>query len=139
MGELKTKRTAASVSDFVESVKDEGRRRDCRDVLRLMTAITKARPRMWGASIVGFGSYRYKSASGREGDWFLTGFSPRKADLTIYVTGGFEAHQDLMDRLGKYKTGQTCLYVKKLADVDRAVLKKLLQRSVRGAGRDGRF
>jgi hypothetical protein len=93
--------------------------------------VTKEDPKMWGASIVGFGRYRYKYASGREAEWPITGFSPRKGDLTLYLTSGFESSTDLMKRLGKYKTGKSCLYVKKLADVDLGILKQLVAKSVK--------
>jgi hypothetical protein len=86
---------------------------------------------MWGPSIVGFGRYRYKYESGREGEWPITGFSPRKGDLTLYIIGGFDSFSDLMARLGKYKTGKSCLYIKRLSDVDAKVLKKLVQQSVK--------
>jgi predicted CopG family antitoxin len=130
MAELKTKPTESSVSDFIDTVAEEKRRQDCRVVLDLMEAATKASPEMWGSSIVGFGRYRYKGKSGREGEWMITGFSPRKNDLTIYIMSGFEHFPDLMRRLGKYKTGKSCLYIKKLDDVDLNVLKELVEKSV---------
>ena len=130
MGEPKTKATEASVSDFLDTVSDDTRKRDCLTVLRLMTEVTGERPTMWGASIVGFGRYRYTYESGRQGEWPIVGFSPRKNDLTLYITPGFGPFEDLMARLGKYKTGKSCLYIKKLSDVDLAVLRDLLARSV---------
>jgi len=130
MAELKTRRTRASASAFVSAIGDEDVRRDCRTLVRMMKKATKAPPRMWGGSIVGFGSYHYRYASGREGDWFLTGFSPRKRELTLYIMAGFERHPELLRRLGKYKTGKSCLYVKRLADVDLRVLRELVEESV---------
>jgi hypothetical protein len=129
--ELKTKVNDASVTKFIEGVADEAKRNDCFEILKLMKQVTKEEPKMWGASIVGFGSYHYKGASGREGDWMLTGFSPRKQALTVYLMHGFDAHKDLLKKLGKYKTGMGCLYIKTLDDVDRKVLKQLVTASVK--------
>ncbi len=131
MAELKTKPTAESVSAFLDKLSDESRREDCQAVIEIMEDVTKEEPEMWGASIVGFGRYRYKYASGREGEWMITGFSPRKNDLTLYIMGGFESFPDLMNRLGKHKTGKGCLYIKRLADVDLKVLKELVEKSVK--------
>ena len=100
-------------------------------MIDIMKDVTKEEPRMWGSSIVGFGRYRYKYESGREGEWMITGFSPRKSDLTLYIMGGFESFPDLMKRLGKHKTGKSCLYIKKLADVDLKVLRELVEKSVK--------
>jgi len=130
MAELKTKPTDASVEEFLASIADEKRREECRTVARLMQRITKKKPKLWGATMVGFGSYRYKYASGREGEWFLTGFSPRKQSLTLYIMAGFERYDELMQKLGKYKTGKSCLYVKRLEDVDMEVLADLVRQSV---------
>lgn len=130
MAVLKTKPTSASVSAFLASVDDERRRRDAREVLALMKEITGKRPKLWGTSIIGFGSYHYKYASGREGDWPVTGFSPRKQNLVVYVMPGFSRYESLMRRLGKYKLGKSCLYLKRLDDVDRDVLRRLIARSV---------
>ncbi len=131
MAELKTKKNRASVSAFLKSVDDERRRKDAQEVLAMMRAVTGERPVMWGSSIVGFGQYRYAYASGREGDWMLTGFSPRKQALTIYIMAGLKRYPDLMKKLGKYKTGSSCLYLKRLDDVDRKVLRALIAESVR--------
>jgi hypothetical protein len=131
MAELKTKETMASVSAFLKSITDEQRREDAIAVSDMMKAVTKTEPKMWGSSIVGYGSQHYKYASGREGDWFRTGFSPRKDSLTLYITGSFEQYPDLMKKLGKYKTGKACLYLKKLSDVDQKVLKQLIARSLK--------
>lgn len=129
--ELKTKVNDASVTKFIEGVVDEQKRNDCFEILKLMKQVTKEEPKMWGATIVGFGSYHYKGKSGREGDWMLIGFSPRKQNLTLYLTGGFETHSDLLKKLGKFTTSVGCLYVKSLDDVDRKVLKELVQASVK--------
>lgn len=127
--ELKTKVNEASVTDFLNSVDDEQKRSDCLELLKMMKQITKEEPRMWGSSIVGFGSYHYKGKSGREGDWMLTGFSPRKQNLTLYLMGGFDTHAALLKKLGKFKTSVGCLYIKTLDDVDKKVLKELVQAS----------
>lgn len=129
--ELKTKVNDASVTKFLNSVTDEQKRNDCLELLKLMQQVTKEEPKMWGASIVGFGSYHYKGKSGREGDWMLTGFSPRKQNLTLYLMGGFDTHTDLLKKLGKFTTSVGCLYIKKLEDVDKKVLKELVQASVK--------
>lgn len=131
MAELKTKPTGRSVDAFLESVLPEERRKDCVKLAAMMRRVTGETPRLWGTGIVGFGSYHYKYPTGREGDWFRTGFAPRKNDLTLYVMSGFERHADLMARLGKYKTGKACLYIKRLADVDGAALEELIARSVK--------
>jgi len=130
VAELKTKRTEASVEAFLEKV-DEARRQDCRTLVKIMKKFTKAEPKMWGPSIVGFGSYHYKYESGREADWFLAGFSPRKQDLTLYIMAGFDRYAKLMGKLGKHKTGKSCLYIKRLADVDLTVLEQLVSESVK--------
>ncbi len=129
--ELKTKVNDASVTKFIEGVADEQKRNDCFEIIKLMKQVTKDERKMWGASIVGFGTYHYKGKSGREGDWMLIGFSPRKQNLTLYLTGGFETHSDLLKKLGKFTTSVGCLYVKSLDDVDRKVLKELVQASVK--------
>ena len=129
--EVKTKVNEASVEGFLNSVADEQVRKDCFEILKMMKQVTKEEPKMWGASIVGFGSYHYKGASGREGDWMLIGFSPRKQNLTLYLNHGFEVHKDLLKKLGKYKTGMGCLYIKNLDDVDKKVLKELVTESVK--------
>jgi hypothetical protein len=131
MAELKTKKTGASVRDFLNAVPDERKRKDSFAVLKMMEEITGAKATMWGSAIVGFGNYRYKYASGREGDWFQVGFSPRKQNLTLYIMGGFDGYQELLGKLGKYKMGKACLYLNKLEDVDQATLRELVRRSVR--------
>lgn len=129
--ELKTKKNTASVKTFLQSVVDTQMREDCITVAELMTSITKSNPKMWGATIVGFGEYHYKYESGREGDWFLCGFSPRKQALTLYIMGGLESQKDLLAKLGKFKIGKSCLYIKRLDDVDMKVLKALIQNGVK--------
>ena len=133
MAELKTKVNDASVTAFLNKIEDEEKRKDSFEILKIMTQVTKEEPKMWGSSIVGFGSYHYKGASGREGDWLLTGFSPRKQNLTLYLMGGFNTHTDLLKKLGKHKTSVGCLYIKKLEDVDVKVLKELIKKSVKAA------
>jgi hypothetical protein len=130
MAELKTKATKASVKEFLNQVPEKDRREDCFAIAKLMEEITGEKPKMWGPSIIGFGAYRYKYASGREGDWPVTGFSPRKNDLTLYIMPGFEK-KEMMEELGKYKTGKSCLYIKRLADVHLPTLKKLIKASVK--------
>ena len=130
MAELKTKVNDADVVGYLNSVADERKRQDCFAVLELMRRATGEEPRMWGDSIVGFGAYHYVYATGNSGDWLLTGFAPRAQNITLYIIAGFDQYPDLMARLGKYKTGKSCLYVKRLADVDLAVLEELVALSV---------
>ncbi len=131
MAELKTQKNNASVKAFLQSVKDKQMREDCEKISDLMKSTAGAEPKMWGTSIVGFGEYHYKYASGREGDWFLCGFSPRKQALTLYITSGLEQHPELLAKLGKHKIGKSCLYIKRLDDVDLKVLKSLIQQGVK--------
>ncbi len=126
----KTRPTSASVDAFIAGVADPRMRADCRAVAAMMAKITGAEPRMWGAGIVGFGSYHYRYASGREGDFMETGFAPRKRALTLYVMAGFADCASLLGRLGKHTTGKSCLYVKRLVDVDQEVLRELVAHSV---------
>lgn len=130
MSDLKTKPTNASVDEFLNSVEHPQRREDGFELLRMMKEITKEEPTMWGPSIVGFGSYHYKYESGREGEMPITGFSPRKKSLTVYIMSGFEKYQHLLEKLGKHKTGKSCLYINKLEDVDWVVLKEIIRKSV---------
>lgn len=130
MAELKTKKNDASVEAFLKSIENQKRMEDSFMVLDMMKKITKSEPNMWGPSIIGFGSYHYKYASGREGDWFLTGFSPRKQSLTLYIMSGFKKYDEMLKRLGKYKIGKSCLYINKLEDIDIIVLKELIHASV---------
>ena len=130
MAELKTQRTGASVDAFLNAAVDDTRRQDCSTLLRIMKQTTGTEPEMWGSSIVGFGSYHYTYASGPEGEWFLAGFARRKQDLTVYIVAGFDRYEALLAKLGKYKTGKSCLYIRRLADVDLTVLKELIGASV---------
>jgi hypothetical protein len=131
MAELKTKQNEQDVYEFLDGVSNETRKNDSYKVLELMQTATGVEPKMWGDSIVGFGSYHYKYASGREGDWFLTGFSPRKQSLTLYIMPGFDEYEALLEELGKHKIGKSCLYINKLEDVDISVLRKLVEKSVK--------
>jgi hypothetical protein len=131
MAELKTKQTNASVEKFLNKIADETRREDCFKVAKMMQEITGEEPKMWGPSIVGFGVHHYKYASGREGDWPIAAFSPRKQDLTLYMMPGFAESGELMKQLGKHGTGKGCLYIKRLSDVHIPTLKKLIRRSVK--------
>jgi hypothetical protein len=137
MAELKTKQTKASVSRFLNAIEDPKRRKDCKTVAKIMKEVTGHPPKMWGESIVGYGTYRYKYASGREGDWMLTGFAPRKQALTLYIMAGFRQYDALLKKLGKFKTGKACLYVKSLEDVDLDVLRELIDRSAKHMARTG--
>lgn len=131
VAEPKTKPTEQSVTEFLNKIQDAERREDCLAVAKIMEEITGAKPKMWGSSMVGFGSYHYKGASGREGDWPLTAFAPRKQELTLYIMTGFEKYDELMEQLGKYKTGKGCLYFKRLSDIHVPTLKKLIKTSVK--------
>ncbi|NJN98586.1 MAG: DUF1801 domain-containing protein [Anaerolineales bacterium] len=130
MTELKTKPTEQSVEAFLQGVDNEQKRQDCFTVLELMRRITGEEPKMWGSSMVGFGRYHYKYNSGHEGDAFLTGFSPRKQNLTLYITSGFEQFQPLLQKLGKHTTAKSCLYIKRLQDIDLPTLEELIRQSV---------
>ena len=129
--ELKTKLNEASVEDFINAIEDESTRNDCRKIAELMQKATNTEPKMWGASIVGFGSYQYKYETGREGEWFPIGFSPRKQNLTLYASCGWEKFPDLLKSLGKHKLGKSCLYIKKLSDIDLEVLEKMIKEAIK--------
>ena len=129
MSQLKTQKTDASVTDFLNAVEHPKRREDGFAILELMREVTGEEPSMWGTSIVGFGTYRHRYASGREGEWMQVGFSPRKRYLTLYIMSGFEEYDDLLKKLGKHTTGKSCLYIKKLEDVDQDVLRELVSKS----------
>ena len=131
MAEPKTRPTGQSVDAFLAAIADEGRREDAIAVAKLMAKATRAEARMWGPSIVGFGVYRLAYASGRELDWCAIGFSPRKDAMSLYITGCLESRDPLLEKLGKYKAGKSCLYIKRLEDVDLAVLKALIDNSVK--------
>ena len=130
MAELKTKKNDQSVEEFLNKVTDPARRKDCFEIMRLMQEVTQEEPKMWGNSIIGFGEYHYKYKSGREGDWFLIGFSPRKQNLTLYIMSGFTRYEELLGKLGKHKTGKSCLYLNKLSDVNKVTLTQLAMESV---------
>ncbi len=135
MADLKTQPTDASVEEFIAAIPDETRRQNCRKLGEIMKDATHSGPKMWGPAIVGFGQYHYKYDSGREGDWFLAGFSPRKTALTLYIMAGFDRYDSIMARLGKHKTGKSCLYIKKLSDIDLDVLRELVNESVKHMSR----
>lgn len=128
--ELKTKKNDASVKEFLGSIEDQQRRKDCQEVAKMMRKATGKTAKMWGTSIVGFGDYDYKYASGREGNWLRIGFSPRKQSLTLYIMNGFGKYDELMQKLGKHKTGTSCLYINRLSDIDIEILNKLIVESI---------
>ena len=130
MAENKTKVTKASVTEFIKAIDDRQMRADARKVAAMMRKATGKRAKMWGSSMVGFGTYHYRYASGREGEFMITGFAPRKQALTVYIMPGFTPFGKLMARLGKYKTGKSCLYIKRLSDIDESVLERLIDESV---------
>lgn len=129
MAELKTKKNDASVKKFLGAVKDEQKRKDSFEILEMMENITKERPKMWGKSIIGFGDYHYKYKSGREGDWFFLGLSPGAQNISIHIISGFKEHKELLKDLGKFKNSVSCLYIKKLEDINKKVLEKFLKLS----------
>jgi hypothetical protein len=126
MAENKTKLTEASVESYISAIEDESRRKDCEALTQLMSTATKEPPKMWGTSIVGFGSYHYKYESGREGDSCLVGFASRKGDISLYLVAGFPGQEELLTKLGKHKMGKGCLYLRRLSDVDPKVLEQLI-------------
>jgi hypothetical protein len=130
VAELKTKKTVASVDDFLAKVSPEKKRRDAIALCDLMKKVTKLEPKMWGSSMVGFGDYHYKYASGHEGDSFLVGFSPRKQNFTVYVMPGFGNYEELLSKLGKFKTSKGCLYFNTLDDIDVPTLQALIKRTL---------
>lgn len=130
MAANKTIPTSKSAMDFINALEDSNKKSEALHLLKIMKDITKKEAVMWGDSLIGFDEYHYKYESGREGDFFITGFSPRKTALTVYIMTGFNRHEELISKLGKYKTGKSCLYIKKLADIDESVLKALIEESV---------
>ncbi|MEO0330526.1 MAG: DUF1801 domain-containing protein [Bacteroidota bacterium] len=130
MTSLKTQPYDRDISEFLSKVEEPQKREDCFTLLELMKEETGEEPQYWHNNMVGFGQYHYRYATGTEGDWFLTGFSPRKQSLTIYIMAGFERYDELMTNLGKYKTGKSCLYVKRLSDIDQKILRELVSESV---------
>jgi hypothetical protein len=131
MAELKTQKNAANIEDFLNSVEHNIRREDGLAILELMREVTGEEGSMWGPSIVGFGDYSYTNTTQKEHKWFKTGFSPRKQNLTLYIMDGFDSYDEILSRLGKHKTGKSCLYINKLADVDLDVLRELIKASLR--------
>ena len=129
MSENKIKQTENSVQDFLNTIENEQRKKESFEIMELMKAITGLKPKMWGENMVGFGSYHYKYESGREGDYLITGFSPRKANLSIYIIDGFGKYEDLLENLGKHKTSVSCLYITKLDKVDKDILEELITKS----------
>ena len=130
MAELKTKQTEASVEEYLDTIEDPRRRADCAVISALMKKVTKCEPKMWGPSIVGFGSYHYRYETGHEGDACLVGFSSRKPEIVVYIAAGFESREKLLQELGKHRTGKVCVYIKRLSDIDVVVLEKLVKASV---------
>lgn len=136
MSSIKTLVNDGNVEDFIKTVEDEVKQRDSFVLLAMYTRLTGERPKMWGSSIIGFGKYHYKSErSAQEGDWPLVAFSPRKQNLTLYFTPGFEKYGDLLEKLGKHKTSKGCLYIKRLADIDNIILEKLIKQEYEDAKR----
>lgn len=131
MAENKTKPTQQSVTEFVNGIEDKDRRADVKKVAAMMRRVTGKKAKMWGPGIVGYGEYHYKYASGREGDFMITGYSPRKQSLSVYIMPGFSSFGSLMKKLGKHKIGKSCLYINRLSDVDEKVLEKLIADSVK--------
>ncbi len=131
MTELKTKKNDASVTAFLDTIENEKKRQDSYAILELMKEVTGSEPKMWGTRIIGFGQYHYKYASGRENDWMLTGFSPRKQNLTLYIMAGFDQYGELLGKLGKHSIGKSCLYIKKLEDIDQNVLREMVKQSIK--------
>lgn len=126
MAELKTRKNDDNVEAFLNTVESEEKKKDCFTILEMMEKITGETPKMWGTSIIGFGDHHYKYKTGREGDWFNVGFAPRKQNISLYIMTGFKKYDELMSRLGKFKTGKSCLYIKKLEDVDINILEQLI-------------
>lgn len=130
MYELKTKLNDSNVADFLNAIENEEQKNDSFKIVELMRRVTNSEPKMWGNSIIGFGIYKYKYKSGREGEWFLTGFSPRKKEISLYIMSGFSNYNEILGKLGKIKTGKSCLYIKRLNDIDQNKLEKLIKLSV---------
>jgi hypothetical protein len=126
MSDLKTKITKDSVEDYIASLPDEQQRKDCSVLLKMMKKVTGEKPKLWSHGAIGFGTYTYKGASGRTGEWYLTGFSPRKQNISIQLLAGFDHNKDLLKKLGKHKTGAGCLYIRSLEDIDKKTLEGLL-------------
>ena len=131
MAEIKTKQNSASVKDFLNGVKEERQRKDSFAILEMMKKASGEEPKMWGTSIVGFGKMRYKSSSGREVDWMLIGFAPRKANISLYLTVNIKEYAAYLEKLGKHKTGAGCLYIKKLEDINTKILENMIRDSLK--------
>ncbi|MEO8766509.1 MAG: DUF1801 domain-containing protein [Ginsengibacter sp.] len=127
---MKTKQTDESVAKFLDTIPDPDKRKDCIEIAEIMKQVSKFEPKMWGTAIIGFGNYHYKYESGREGDTCLVGFSPRKKNITLYATTGIGSHEDLLEKLGKYKMSKSCLYINKLSDINTKILKQLIKISI---------
>ena len=132
MGEIKTRPTDRDVTGFLNEIQDEVRRKDRFALVDLMQHVTGDKPEMWGEGMIGFGRYSYRYASGQTGEWSKTGFAPRKANITIYIMAYLENYPDILQRLGKFKTGKSCLYIKRLSDIDVSVLEELVRQSLQG-------
>lgn len=130
MAKLKTKKNNASVQKYLDAIDNTQRKKDCLKIHELMKKVSGHEGSMWGESIVGYGSYHYKYDSGREGDWFLAGFSNRKQSISIYIMSGFSRYDDLLANLGKHKTGKSCLYINKLDDIDESILQEIIETSI---------
>lgn len=130
MAELKTKLNDGSVDDYLNLISDPKKKEDCYHILNMMKELTGEEPKMWGDSIIGFGVYHYVYASGSKGDWPIVGFSPRKQNITLYIMSGFTQNEELLSKLGKFKTGKSCLYIKKIEDINQDLLKKLITESI---------
>jgi len=130
VAELKTKPNRKSVDNFLERIEPEEKRKDCKKLKAMMERVTGEKAVMWGEEIVGFGSYHYKYTSGREGDWMLCGFSPRKQNISVYIMSGFEGAENLLTKLGKHKKSVSCLYIKRLEEIDELVLEEIIKKSV---------
>jgi len=130
MAELKTKQTEASVEEYLDTIEDPRRRADCSAISALLKRVTRFEPKMWGPSIVGFGSYHYRYESGHEGDAFLAGFSCRRPEIVVYIADGFASREELLRKIGKHRMGKACLYIKRLSDIDVGVLEELVKASV---------
>ncbi len=131
MYELKTKLNDASVEAFLNTIEDEGKRKDALEIAQILQEVSGHPAKMWGGAIVGFGNYRYKYPNGKEMDWMQVAFSPRKQNLTLYIMSGFTKHEELLKKLGKHKTGKGCLYINRLSDIDRGVLKEFIAESIK--------
>ena len=134
MVELKTKQTDEDVHQFLAKISDEQKRKDCITLTQLIKDISGEEPKMWG-TMIGFGTYSYKYASGHGGEWFAVGFAPRAKNITVYIMGGFDGYQQLLDKLGPHSTGKSCLYIKHLSDINTEVLREIISKSIKAVSR----